>query len=280
VTRHVRCADTCALLCAAAIAVAAVVAAGTVFAQPPGGGPDTRTARERALIDITGQWVSVVSEDWLWRMVTPPVGDTASIPLNAQGRAVALAWDLERDIAEDRLCRAFGPPGLIRRPTRIRISWDGDAALRLDFDAGTQTRRLSFEADASPAQSSLQGHSSASWVRMARPAGPFGGGSDATGGTLYVRTTLMTPGYLRPNGVPYSEHAVMKEYFNTFTLPSGGGTWLIVTTIVDDPEYLTTELVMSTQFKRETSRSGWNLRPCDISPPLIDEPLYTPGLFG
>lgn len=274
--RHMRCADAGALICAAAIAVVA----GAVLAQPPFGGPDTRTARERALIDITGQWVSVVSEDWLWRMVTPPVGDTASIPLNAQGRAVALEWDLERDIAEDRLCRAFGPPGLIRRPTRIRISWEADDTLRLDFDAGTQTRRLYFAADAPPAQSSLQGHSSASWVRMARPPGPFGGGSDAMGGTLHVRTTHIAPGYLRPNGVPYSEHAVIKEYFTTFTLPGAGGTWLIVTTIVDDPEYLTTELVMSTHFKRETSRSGWNPRPCDISPPLIDEPLYTPGLFG
>ena len=271
-----RCAELRALIGTAATAIIA----GAAFAQPPAGGPDTRTARERAVIDITGQWVSVVNEDWLWRMVTPPVGDTASIPLNAQGRAVALDWDLERDIAEHRLCRAFGPPGMIRRPTRIRISWEGDATLRLDFDAGTQTRRLYFEALASPAQSSLQGHSSASWTRMSRPPGMFGGGSDVMGGTLHVRTVNMAPGYLRPNGVPYSEHAVMKEYFHTFTLPGDGGIWLIVTTIVDDPEYLTTELVMSTQFKREASRSGWNPQPCEIPPPLIDEPLYTPGLFG
>jgi hypothetical protein len=273
---YIRCANRFALTCAAAIALVA----GTVFAQPPPGGPDTRAARERAPIDITGQWVSVVNEDWLWRMVTPPVGDTASIPLNAQGRAVALDWDLERDIAADRLCHAFGPPGLIRRPTRIRISWEGDNTLRLDFDAGTQTRRLYFEADAAPAQSSLQGHSSASWTRMSRPPGMFGGGSDVMGGTLSVRTTHMAAGYLRPNGVPYSEHAIMKEYFHTFTLPGDRGTWLIVTTVVDDPEYLTTELIMSTQFKKETSRSGWNPRPCEISPPLIDEPLYTPGPFG
>jgi hypothetical protein len=186
---YIRCAELRALIGTAAM----TVMAGAVFAQPPAGGPDTRTAR--ALIDITGQWVSVVNEDWLWRMVTPPVGDTASIPLNAQGRALALDWDLERDIAEDRLCRAFGPPGLIRRPTRIRIDWEGDDTLRLDFDAGTQTRRLYFETDTSPAQSSLQGYSSASWTRMSRPPGMFGGGSDVMGGTLHVRSTnLYTPG--------------------------------------------------------------------------------------
>jgi hypothetical protein len=261
-------------------AAAIAVAAGMVCAQAPGGAPDTRTARERALIDITGQWVSVVNEDWLWRMVTPPAGDTASVPLNAQGRAVATAWDLDRDIAEDRLCRAFGAPGLIRRPTRIRISWEGDETLRLDFDAGTQTRRLRFEADAMAEQPSLQGSSSASWIRTTQRPGLFGGGSEASGGALRVRTTNLTPGYLRPNGVPYSESAVMTEYFRTFALPGDAGTWLIVTTIVADPEYLTTDLVMSTQFKKEATRAGWNPRPCEIAPPLIDEPLYTPGPFG
>ena len=271
----IRRAKTRMLICSAAV----TLLASTVPAQPPGGS-DARTARERALIDITGQWVAVVNEDWLWRMVTPPVGDTASIPLNAQGRAVALEWDLERDIADERLCRAFGPPGLIRRPTRIRIGWEGDNTLRLDFDAGTQTRRLRFEPASPSAQPSLQGHSVASWTRMTQPRGMFGGGSDVSGGTLHVRTTHMTAGYFRPNGVPYSEHAVMTEYLNMFTLSGDAGTWLIVTTIVDDPEYLTTELLMSTQFKKETSRSGWNPRPCEISPPLIDEPLYTPGLFG
>lgn len=100
------------------------------------------------------------------------------------------------------------------------------------------------------------------------------------GGTLRVRTTNMTAGYLRPNGVPYSEHAVMGEYFHTFTLPGEGGTWLIVTTVVEDPEYLTTEFVISTQFKKESGRSGWNPQPCEIAPPPIDEPLYTPGPFG
>jgi hypothetical protein len=67
------------MLCAVAFANLSAAA----FAQPPGAGTDARSPRERALIDITGQWVAVVNEDWLWRMITPPVGDTASIPLNA-----------------------------------------------------------------------------------------------------------------------------------------------------------------------------------------------------
>jgi hypothetical protein len=62
----------------------------------------------------------------------------------------------------------------------------------------------------------------------------------------------------------------MKEFFNTFTLPDGNGTWLVVTTVVNDPEYLSTDLLLSTQFKKETGRSGWNPRPCDIAPPLVE----------
>jgi hypothetical protein len=264
------------MMCAVAFANLSAAA----FAQLPGAGPDARSPRERALIDITGQWVAVVNEDWLWRMITPPAGDTASIPLNAAGRAVALDWDLKRDIAENRQCSAFGPPGLIRRPTRIRVSWEGDDTLRFDFDAGTQTRRLQFEPDAPPTQPSPQGHSIASWYRQPQARGVFGGGSAESGGALQVRTTDMAPGYLRPNGVPYSEHATLKEYFNMFTLPGDGGTWLVVTTVVNDAKYLTTELIMSSQFKKETRRAGWNPRPCETQPPLIDDPLYTPGLFG
>jgi hypothetical protein len=265
---------------AAARGVAVLGFSAAVFAQPPSGGPAARTARERALIDITGQWVSVVSEDWLWRMVTPPAGDTASVPLNAPGREAALAWDRERDVAEDRLCLAFGPPGLIRQPGRIRIRWEDDDTLQLDFDAGTQTRRLNFAAADPPSPPSLQGVSQASWFRESQSPAAFGPGGATTGGALHVRTSNMTPGYLRPNGVPYSEQAVIKEYFNVFSLPGDSGTWLIVTMVVDDPVYLTTEFITSTHFRKETERSGWSPRPCEISPPLIDEPLYVPGPFG
>ena len=57
------------------------------------GGPPP-TPRAAAAFDLTGTWVAVVTEDWRWRMVTPPKNDVASVPLNAEGRKVAAAWDL------------------------------------------------------------------------------------------------------------------------------------------------------------------------------------------
>jgi hypothetical protein len=240
----------------------------TAGAQPPPPPPDQRPARERAPIDLTGQWVAVITEDWRWRMVTPPVGDSASIPLNAKGVAATKAWDFEKDRAEGGFCKAYGPPGLIRQPTRLRIDWQDADTLRMQFDAGDQTRLLHFTPQAARARS-LEGDSKAKWFRQTQSRGVFAANTPNAGGSLQVVTTNMTAGYLRPNGVPYSENATVKEYFNAFTSPEIG-TWLIVTTVVVDPDYLTTDLIMSTQFKKEPNRSRWNPRACDIAPPLVE----------
>jgi len=255
----------CTLAVLLSLASAAVIV--SAGAQPPPGRADARTPRERAPIDITGQWVAVVDEDWRWRMVTPPVGDTASLPVNERARAAAAAWDLERDRAQGALCKAFAGPGLMRQPTRIRIEWEDGDTLRLEFDAGRQVRRFEFLPQP-PAERSLQGYSEAQWFRQTQSRGVFGQRTPPEGGSLVVRTTQLAGGYLRPNGVPFSERATVKEFFNTFTLPGDAGAWLVVTTVVSDPEYLTTELVISSQFKKETSRGAWNPRPCDIAPPL------------
>jgi hypothetical protein len=259
--------------------IAALAGAAVATAQPPRP-PDTRSARERALFDMTGQWVAVVTEDWRWRMVTPPVGDTASLPVNERGRAAAAEWSLERDRADGNLCKAFGLPGLMRQPTRMRVRWEDDDALELVFDAGQQVRKLEFGQSAAP-EPSLQGHSEARWLRQVQSRGVFGARTPPEGGSLVVRTTALSGGYLRANGVPYSERATIKEFFSVFTLPDGGGTWLVVTMAVDDPEFLTTELLVSSQFKKETSRAGWNPRPCDIAAPLGSavqqrEPRFSP----
>jgi hypothetical protein len=99
---------------AASMLVASIAAAASAAAQPPGP-PDTRSPRERALIDITGQWVAVVNEDWRWRMITPPVGDTASLPVNERAREAAAAWDLERD-PKARCARRSQGPGSCASP--------------------------------------------------------------------------------------------------------------------------------------------------------------------
>src|SRR5678816_307834 len=226
---------------AAAIVVVSIAGSDAVSGQGRGAPPTT--PRQGALIDLTGQWVSVITEDWRWRMVTPPKGDTASVPLNPAGRKVAEAWDLNADRTGGLLCKAFGPPGLIRQPGRLRIRWENDSTLVMESDAGIQTRRFYFDRTSPVGARTLQGHSEARWFRQPQNRGIFGRGGAARGGSLEVVTTNLTAGYLRPNGVPYSERAVVKEFFDSFTLPDDDGTWLIVTTVVEDPQYLTQEIV-------------------------------------
>jgi hypothetical protein len=91
--------------------VVGVVAAAAVVSAQRGGGP---SPQQTAPIDLTGYWVSIVNEDWRWRMVTPPKGDVASVPINAEGRKIAESWDPKLDGS----CLAYGAAGLMRMPTR------------------------------------------------------------------------------------------------------------------------------------------------------------------
>ena len=47
----------------------------------------------------------------------------------------------------------------------------------------------------------------------------------------------MLPGYLRKNGVPYSERAVLTEYVN-LVAGQQSDSYIAVTAMVDDPVYL------------------------------------------
>lgn len=265
-------------------------ATGTASAQRS---PEPTSARDEAPIDLTGHWVSVVSEDWRHRMATPRSGDYESVPLNAEGRRAADAWDLEHDNAEGLECKAFGIGGIMRQPGRLRIAWEDENTLRIDFDAGEQTRLLRFGAPAPPdGELTWQGYSVAEWEHPPRgggdasaligntegPVAPGGGGRGQrggppppsavfAGGSLMVTTTHFRAGYLRKNGVPYSEDASITEYFHRLPRHPNGDTWLHVVTIVEDPQYLRQPFYTSTHFKLEPSGESWNPRPCSTAPP-------------
>ena len=84
------------------IAAILVLAPIAVYAQRGRGGAPPASGQAGAGEDLTGYWVSLVTEDWRWRMMTPPKGDYPSIPLNADGRRVADAWDPAKETADDR----------------------------------------------------------------------------------------------------------------------------------------------------------------------------------
>lgn len=221
-------------------------------------GPAPQSARARAAADLTGSWVSVVTEDWRWRMVTPPRGDYPSIPLTAEGRRVADAWDPTKDDVNGEACRAYGAPGVMRLPGRLRITWADDNTLRIDTEAGSQTRLLHFaEPPSELPPPSWQGYSTAEWIYPGgRRQGPPG-----QHGALKVVTTRLKPGYLQKNGVPYSDRAVLTEYFHR-VFEDNGDSWLIVIAVVEDPQYLTQRFLRSSHFKQVADTTPWNPTPC------------------
>jgi hypothetical protein len=219
-----------------------------IHAQRGGRGGPPPSAQQAAPIDLTGYWVSIVTEDWKYRMVTPPRGEYGGVPISAEGRRVADTWDPAKDEAAGNQCKAYGAAAIMRLPGRLHITWENANNLRIDTDAGTQTRLFHFGASQPQGgERTWQGYSDAQWQRQE--------------GNLKVVTTQMRPGYLRKNGVPYSENAVLTEYYERITAPNKDE-WLIVTTIVENPLYLNSPFATSTHFKKLSDAAGWNPTPC------------------
>ena len=254
---------------------------GNAMAQPE------LTPRTAAQFDLTGYWVSVINKDWVYRMITQDKGDRGTVPLNANGLKAANDWDPTKGAADGEQCKAYGAGGVMRLPSRLHISWKDDSTLKIDLDAGMQTRLLHFadflppsgfgasEApisllrfQAPPGAATRQGYSIAAWQKVVQIRGlqivistSTPPPTPAQGGSLMVMTVQMKPGYLQRNGIPYSSDAVLTEYFNRIHLPNGED-YLILTSIVDDPVYLNEPYVTGTEFKRERDGAKWTPSPC------------------
>ena len=244
----------------------------TIFGQQRGGrggAPQVpQTAKAAAVVDFTGYWVSMVTEDWRYRMFTPRKGDYQGLPLNPAAARIADAWDPAKDEAAGEQCRSYGAANIMRVPGRIHITWQDDQTLKIETDAGTQTRLLYF-GNAEDQGGTWQGVSKASWDADAgfgvknelfdRQFGQVGGRPQAR--SLKVVTTRMKAGYLRKNGVPYSANVVVTEYFDQVT-ERNGDVYLVITTTVEDPTYFTQPYYTSTNFRRQANATGWNPSPC------------------
>jgi hypothetical protein len=248
--------------------MAGLVAAVSMLAQPPGPPQPPRSPKAGAPVDLTGQWVSVISEDWRWRMVTPLKGDFASIPLNPEGRKVGETWDPAKDEAAGLQCKAYGAPGIMRMPGRVRISWQDDNTLKVETDQGQQVRLFHFDGKAPQGgEGTWQGYAAANWERPLRGPGAldlvpiFAGRQGTQGKSLEVLTTNLRPGYLRKNGVPYSAATTVNEYYD-YHKERNGDEWFTVTTVVRDPQYLTGVWITSSDFKKESDTGKWDPVAC------------------
>ena len=257
-----------------------VAAAGLLLASTRAA---AQTARAAAPDDYTGYWVSVVTEKWRFRMLVPDKNDYTQVPLNPEGRKIAAAWDPAKDQASGEACRGYGAGAIMQVPGRLHITWQDDNTLRMDTDSGTQTRLFHFAGSPLPTEKpSWQGHSTSLWggaQPLDRRDGQGGPVQDKEGKLLVTRaqekqadylkvvTTRLRLGYLQKNGVPYSANAVVEDYFDRFSDPYTKTDWLVVTTMVTDPQYLIEPLIMHAHFKKVADAAGWDPTPCRADEP-------------
>ena len=237
------------------LSAAVAVLSSTLAAQRGAPPAPPVIGRAGAPFDVTGYWVSLVTDDWRYRMLTPPKGNADYVQVNPEARRVMGEWDPAKDEAAGEACRAYGAGGVMRLPGRMHITWENDTTLKMDLDAGTQTRRFHFGAPPAVGEPSWQGSSVARWqLPASRGRGP------ATTGQLVVTTNRLRPGYLRKNGIPYGANATITEYF--VKIADEGQEYLAVTIFVDDPQYLLIPYIKTYQYKKQPDAAGWNPTPC------------------
>jgi hypothetical protein len=234
------------------------------FGGPPGPPADARTQQP---FDLTGYWESVVTQDWRLRMVLPGPGEYSNIEINQAAKTFADAWDRAADEAAGKQCEAYGAGIIMRVPEHLRVQWRDANTLVVDTDAGQQTRVFYFRpsTDAAAAPPSWQGYSQAKWD-LDMPPSPLGlGGPRPAGppsGELEVNTTHMLAGLLRKNGLPYSDHAKLTEYWDINPQPNVR--WLTVTSELDDAQYLSSPFVYNSIFRAQPDGSKWDPQPCTL----------------
>src|SRR4051812_26930899 len=108
------------------------------------GGPPSAFARDAAPIDLTGYWVSYVTENWRYRMVTPAKGEYRRIPASPAALPIINAWDPAADERAGDQCKSYGAGAIMSVPGRLHITWQDANTLRIETDAGKQTRLLRF----------------------------------------------------------------------------------------------------------------------------------------
>ena len=238
---------------AAPAAPGAPPAAGGAAAQAAGQGrggaaPAAAGARGAAPVDLTGTWVSIVTEDWIERMSpdSPPSGVRGGRGGGGggggRGGGGAAPAVPAAPAAPADPCRVYAAGGSLRVPGRLNISWTDDNTLKVDMDSGTQTRLFHFNATVPPnTPKSLQGYSVATWETGRGGGGGFGGGGGNRGGgapaaaprwgNLKVVTTNLTGGYLLSSRNTYSDNAVLTENFSRHS--DFGAEYFTVTAVIE-----------------------------------------------
>jgi hypothetical protein len=189
-------------------------------------------AQTRVGFNLTGMWTAMYHEDELER--TDPgssAGDYLGMPINDDARLRADTWDADLVSVLEHQCIPHSAVYAMRAPSALKISTVDDPAsgqIVAFIVDGTYTGPRTIWMDGRPHPSEFAAHT---WSGFSTGAWE--------GDTLRVETTHLKAGYLRRNGVMFSDQAVLTEFFDLHDK------YLTLTSVAEDPVYLTEPLVRS-----------------------------------
>lgn len=216
--------------------------------------------------DIVGEWGQRQHEDSGERGGGPDIGEYQGLPINAAARAHGEAWSPSLWSVPEHQCiphpADYGP-----NFTGVRIWKDVDpvtqnvVAYHTNIAWMNPVRTIWMDGRAHPPADALhtwEGFSTGVW----------------DGDMLTVTTTHLKPAYVRRNGLPRSEDAVLVEHFIRV------GDVLTWISIVNDPVYLTEPFIKSRNFQLDPGFQV-SLYPCSIDievpKPEGEVPFFLPG---
>ena len=186
-----------------------------------------------AQVDFTGEWAPLYHEDGPERGPGPELADYTEMPINDAARMQADSYDADRiSVVEEYQCRPHGADYALRGLGQVRICRDIDPAsqrviaFHMHFLAWDSERTIYLDGRPHPPADALhtfQGFSTGVWE----------------GNMLTVTTTHLKTNYLRRNGLPRSDQATLTEHWTRH------GEYLTITTVIEDPVFLTEPLVRS-----------------------------------
>jgi hypothetical protein len=184
-------------------------------------------------VDFSGEWSPLYHEDAPERLPGPELGDYTELPINAAARMRADSWDADRiSVVEQYQCRPHGSDYSMRGLGNLRVWKEIDQttqkiiAFHTHMLAWDSERTIYMDGRQHPpeyAAHTWQGFSTGVWESN----------------MLTITTTHLKENYIRRNGVPRSDQAIVTEHWTRH------GDYLAVTTVIDDPVFLTEPLVRS-----------------------------------
>lgn len=227
------------------------------------------TAPLFAQVDLSGNWGTILQEDFPERIPGPELGDYLGLPVNDANRLRADSWSGSRLTMPEQQCRVHVSPYIYRGPTNLRIWEEKDpetqATLAIHNYSQTyeQNRTIWMDGRPHPPEYALHtwmGFSTGKWE----------------GDVLTVYTTHIKTGWVRRNGLVESDRATLTEHFIRH------GNLLTHVSIVTDPAYLTEPLIKSQDFQLNINYNGNWLYPCESVEEVVGRPEgavpnYLPG---